>query len=128
MKAFSISDRLKSMRHALRGLVVMIRSQHNAWVHAVATALVITAGIYFDLQPIEWQVLILAMLGVWVSESLNTAFEFICDVASPEFHPLVEKAKDVAASAVLLSSIGAVVIGVIIFWPKLLGSLGLASP
>lgn len=128
MKAFSISDRLKSMRHALRGLVVMIRSQHNAWVHAVATALVITAGVYFDLQPMEWQVLILAMLGVWVSESLNTAFEFICDVASPEFHPLVEKAKDVAASAVLLSAIGAVVIGVIIFWPKLLGFLGLASP
>jgi diacylglycerol kinase (ATP) len=116
------------MRHALRGLVVMIRSQHNAWVHAVATALVITAGVYFDLQPMEWQVLILAMLGVWVSESLNTAFEFICDVASPEFHPLVEKAKDVAASAVLLSAIGAVVIGVIIFWPKLLGFLGLASP
>ena len=127
MKAFSISDRLKSMGHALRGIAVMVRSQHNTWVHAVATALVITAGVYFELQPTEWQVIILAMIGVWVSESLNTAFEFICDVASPEFHPLVEKAKDVAAGAVLLSAIGAAVIGVMIFWPKLLGFFGLTS-
>jgi diacylglycerol kinase len=127
MKAFSIADRLKSVRHALRGLAVMIRSQHNAWVHAVATAVVISAGLYFELQVLEWQVLILAMVAVWVSESLNTAFEFICDVASPEFHPLVEKGKDVAAGAVLLSALGAVVIGVMIFGPKLLGLVGLAS-
>ena len=54
---------------------------------------------------------------VWTAEALNTAFEFLADAASPEFHPLVRDAKDVAAGAVLLTAVGASVIGVIVFWP-----------
>jgi diacylglycerol kinase (ATP) len=64
---------------------------------------------------------------VWVAEGLNTAFEFMCDVASPEFHPLVEKSKDVAAGAVLLSAVGAVIIGLIVFLPYLLSYLASAT-
>jgi diacylglycerol kinase (ATP) len=59
----------------------------------------------------------MAITGVWVVEALNTAFELLCDVASPEFHPLVKKSKDVAAGAVLLSAIGAATIGLVIFLP-----------
>jgi diacylglycerol kinase (ATP) len=58
-------------------------------------------------------------MAVWVSEALNIAFEFLCDVASPEFHPLVKKSKDVAAGAVLLSAIGAAIIGCIVFIPHI---------
>jgi diacylglycerol kinase (ATP) len=61
-------------------------------------------------------------LGV-AAEALNTAFEFLTDVASPNFHPIAEKAKDVAAGAVLLSAIGAVIIGALVFWPKIAGLL-----
>ena len=98
----------------------MLASQHNAWVHAAATVVVVAAGLAFGITRSEWSVLILAIVAVWTAEALNTAFEFLCDVASPEFHPLVEKAKDVAAGAVLLSAIGAAVVGCLVFGPYVL--------
>jgi diacylglycerol kinase (ATP) len=61
---------------------------------------------------------VLAVTSVWTAEALNTAFEFLTDVASPDFHPIAGQAKDVAAGAVLLTAIGAFVIGVLVFWPK----------
>jgi len=61
-----------------------------------------------------------AIIAVWTAEALNTAFESLCDVASPEFHPMVERAKNIAAGAVLISAVGAAVIGLLIFGPKLL--------
>jgi diacylglycerol kinase (ATP) len=115
--AFSFSGRIRSVNHALNGIVTMLKGQHNAWVHLVATIAVLTAGVIFGITVTEWCVLVLAIVSVWVAEALNTAFEFLCDVASPEFHPLVKKSKDVAAGAVLLSAIGAVVLGMIVFVP-----------
>ncbi len=72
----------------------------------------------FQLSRTEWCIIVLAVVAVWTAEALNTAFEFLTDVASPEFHPLAGKAKDVAAGAVLLAAIGAVIIGLFIFGPK----------
>jgi diacylglycerol kinase (ATP) len=95
----------------------MLASQHNAWIHAFATLGVIALGLHLQIPRMEWCVLVLAIVSVWTAEALNTAFEFLCDVASPEFHPLVEKAKDVAAAAVLLCAIGAAVVGLIVFVP-----------
>ncbi len=60
------------------------------------------------------------MMAVWMAEALNTAFELLADVASPEFHPVVAQAKDVAAGAVLLSAIGSVAIGILVFGPYFL--------
>jgi diacylglycerol kinase (ATP) len=117
---FSFSGRVRSTLHAGQGILAMLKSQHNAWVHAFATVCVVIAGIVFDVSAMEWCLLILAMVGVWVAEGLNTAFEFLCDVASPEFHPLVKQSKDVAAGAVLLSAIGAAAIGLIVLGPYLL--------
>jgi diacylglycerol kinase len=97
----------------------MIRSQHNAWVHALATAMVVGAGAWFRLSRFEWCGLILAIMGVWTAEALNTALEFLADVASPGYHPLVKKAKDVAAGAVLVAAIGAACIGGLILGPHL---------
>ncbi|MES2818968.1 MAG: diacylglycerol kinase family protein [Pseudomonadota bacterium] len=115
--AFSLGARVRSVRHAVSGVAEMLRSQHNAWIHLVATLLVVAMAFAFAVSTLEWCLLILSITAVWVSEALNTAFEFLCDVASPEFHPLVKKSKDVAAGAVLLCAISATFIGLILFIP-----------
>lgn len=114
------SGRLRSIRCAVRGIAVMIRTQHNAWLHAVATLLVAAAGLLFGLTAAEWCWIILAVVAVWTAEALNTAFEFLTDVASPTFHPIAGQAKDVAAGAVLISSGGALLIGAVVFLPRLM--------
>ncbi len=110
--------RLKSFDYALRGVLLMLKSQHNAWLHAVATLVVVLVGrLFCHLSAAEWSALVLAIMAVWTAEALNTSLEFLADVASPEFHPLVEKAKDVAAGAVLISATGSVVIALLVFGP-----------
>ena len=98
----------------------MIASQHNAWIHAAATIIVVAVGFWFHLTRTEWCWIIVAIISVWTAEALNTAFEFLTDVASPEFHPLAKNAKDVAAGAVLIAAIGSVFIGLIVLGPHAL--------
>jgi diacylglycerol kinase (ATP) len=117
---FSTRARLRSFVFAGRGLRTIFVSQHNARIHAAATLAVLAAGVALRVSRVEWLFLILATALVWMAEALNTALEFLCDVASPEFHPLVEKAKDVAAGAVLISALGAALVGLLIFVPRLL--------
>ena len=95
----------------------MLRCQHNAWIHAAATVAVLVAAFLFRISRADWCWIILAISIVWTAEALNTAFEFLADAASPEFHPLVRDAKDVAAGAVLLTAVASAVIGSIVFWP-----------
>ena len=118
---FSLAGRVRSIQHAVNGIAEMLKSEHNAWVHLFATICTISTAYLLDVNATEWCFLILAIMAVWVSEALNTAFEFLCDVASPEFHPLVKKFKDVAAGAVLLSAMGAIIIALIIFVPHITG-------
>jgi diacylglycerol kinase (ATP) len=115
----AFSGRIRSVSCALSGVRVMLRSQHNAWMHALATIAVTIAGFGFGLTKSEWCWTILALMAVWTAEALNTAFEFLTDVASPEFHPLVGKAKDIAAGAVLIAAIGSVAIGLLVFGPHI---------
>ena len=122
---FSISGRIKSFKYAIQGILLMIKSQHNAWLHATATFLVLLVSVFFRLSAGEWCWMVIAIMAVWMAEALNTAFEFLADVASPEFHPLVEKAKDVAAGAVLISAGGSVVIALLILGPYVLRFLSL---
>ena len=118
-ETFSFTGRIRSITHAVRGITEMLKSQHNAWLHAVATIAVTVLGFAFEITRVEWCLLVLAIVAVWVAEALNTAFEFLCDVASPNFHPIVKHSKDVAAGAVLLSVVGAVILGLIVFVPYL---------
>lgn len=120
MHRFNFKMRIRSLRCAWKGIVTMLKTQHNAWIHALATVLVLAAGLFFGISAAEWAWVVIAAMSVWTAEALNTAFEFLCDVASPDFHPLVEKSKDVAAGAVLISVFGAVIIGLIVFLPKVL--------
>ena len=123
-ESFTIEGRLKSVRHAFHGIGLMLKSQHNAWLHAFATGCTFVVALLCGLSDGEWCWIILAIMAVWTAEALNTALEFLADVASPEFHPLVKKAKDVAAGGVLISAIGSVIIGLLVLGPHLLHYAG----
>ena len=110
--------RAQSFRYAAQGVAYMLRTQHNAWIHAVMTLAVVVAGVGFGVSAPEWCWLILAMASVWTAESFNTAIEIIVDIASPQWRPAAGRAKDVAAGAVLLCAAGASVVGMIVFLPK----------
>jgi len=119
-RPFTVRGRIRSVKNALNGILIMLKSQHNAWIHALATVLICLLGLYFGFTKSEWFWIILAIISVWTAEALNTAFEFLADVSSPNYHPLVKKAKDVAAGAVLIAAIGSVVIGILIIGPYVL--------
>lgn len=116
----SIKNRVQSFRYAFRGLYVLFATQANARIHLLALILVMVIGLFFRIQPLEWAILGGAMALVLAMEAMNTALEFLTDLVSPNYHILAEKAKDVAAAAVLISAIGAVVSGLFILGPYLL--------
>jgi diacylglycerol kinase (ATP) len=117
LAAFSFKDRLQSFRHAGAGIGFTLRTQHNAWTHLLITLIVCLAGFWLRLGTADWRWLTVAIILVWAAETMNTAFEYLCDVVSPEFHVSVAKAKDIAAGAVVICSGGAVVLGLLTFWP-----------
>ena len=111
--------RVASFGHAGRGVWSALRSEVHLRFHAVATVVVLGLGCYYHLGRLEWALITLAVAGVWTAELLNTAIEALTDLASPDFHPLAGKAKDVAAGAVLLAAAGAVAVGALVFGPHL---------
>lgn len=119
-RPLTLSARIESFRCAARGVRLMLRSQHNAWLHAIASCCVLIVGGLCVLTAAEWCWIILAIMAVWTAEALNTALEFLADVASPEFHPLVGYAKDVAAGGVLISAIGSALLGILVIGPHVL--------
>lgn len=118
--SFSIKARLKSFTYAFAGLAFMLRTQHNAWLHLLATCAVIATGALLRVSGEDWRWLIIAMALVWVAEAMNTAFEHLCDVVSPDFHLSVKRAKDIAAGAVLVCACAAALLGAITLAPYLL--------
>jgi diacylglycerol kinase (ATP) len=125
MPAFSIKARLKSLSHAIDGMVALLSSQHNARIHVAATMAVAFFGLVLELAAWEWCSVVLAASIVWTSEALNTGFEFVCDVVSPEVNPKIKLAKDIAAAGVLLASCGAAIVGAIVFLPHIMAILGI---
>jgi diacylglycerol kinase (ATP) len=121
---FSVASRLESFRCAFRGVRTLLASQHNARIHLLATVSACGLGWLLGISAAEWCAIAVVIAMVWTAEAFNTAFEILCDVASPEFHPLVRKGKDVAAAAVLISAAGAVVVGLLVLVPHLLRIAG----
>lgn len=115
-QSFSIKKRLKSFGYAINGLITLLKSEHNTWIHLFATMVVIIAGFIFHISVLSWFMIVVAIALVWITEAINTAIESIVDLVSPEFHPLAKKAKDVAAAAVLIAAIIAVIIGFIVVY------------
>jgi diacylglycerol kinase len=118
MRSF-LESRAKSFRYAFAGLWYVMRTQRNAWIHALAAALVLLLAAWLRLPLIEWAILILTIGGVWTAEFVNTALEAVVDLASPDVHPLAKVGKDVGAAAVLISAIAAAVIGIMVLGPPL---------
>jgi diacylglycerol kinase (ATP) len=114
MRTF-VRTRVRSFTFALAGLAHLVRTQRNAWLHLLATAAVVAAALALRVSAAGWCWLIVAIGAVWVAEALNTAVELLADAAVPEHHPLVGRAKDVAAAAVLLAATMAVAIGACVF-------------
>lgn len=117
---FSLRARARSFVYAFRGLRLLFVSQHNARIHLAAAALVCAAGLAAGLERAEWLWITVAIVLVLLAEAANTAVEFLADALTTEFNPLIEKAKNVAAGAVLLAAIGAAIIGACIFLPYLI--------
>jgi diacylglycerol kinase (ATP) len=116
---FSMTNRLKSFAYAINGLKFVLKTQHNACLHLAISVVVISAAFLLNVSANDWRWLIVAITLVWFAETINTAFEFVCDVVSPELHQSVQKAKDIAAGAVLLCAIGAAILGLTVFLPYL---------
>ncbi len=113
-------SRLASFRYAFSGWWYVLRTQRNAWLHAIATVSVVVLGIQLNLSFQDWATLLLAIGLVWTAEFVNTAIEAIVDLASPEAHPLARVGKDVGAAAVLIAALIAVSVGLFILGPPLL--------
>jgi diacylglycerol kinase len=114
-------SRLAAFRHAFAGWWYMLRTQRNAWIHAVISTLVFALGLWLGLGRLEWAILVLTIGLVWMAEFVNTALEAVVDLASPDLHPLAKVGKDVAAAAVLVGACTAVVVGLLILGPPLWG-------
>ena len=117
---FSLIKRAKSFTHAFRGLGILFRSTHNAWIHIGVFVLVVLLGKVFHITHIEWALVLLASGFVFSAEAFNTAIEIDIDLTSPEYHPYARDTKDVAAGAVLVAAITAVLIGICVFGPHIL--------
>lgn len=117
---FSATRRLESFRYAGRGIVWMLRTQHNTWIHASVSLAVLVVGFWSGLDAGEWCWIALAMMAVWTAEAMNSAIEQLANVVSPAPDANVGRAKDVAAGAVLISAIGAAAIGLLVLGPRLL--------
>ena len=118
--AFSLAERARSFTHAFRGIGTVIATQHNAWIHLVATAVAVALGFFVHLDRVEWCVIVVAIALVWITEVVNTAIEFLADEVTRERREGIGRAKDIGAGAVLLAAIASVIIGAIVFVPHLL--------
>lgn len=119
-EGFSLSARAASFGHAFRGIALLLRGEHNAWIHALATVVVIAAGLFLGLTRLEWLAVLIVIGLVWTAEALNTAIEMLCNVVSKATHPEIGKAKDLAAAGVLFASMTAVAVAALVFGRRLL--------
>lgn len=105
--------------NAFRGMCVVYKTTRHLFIHIIFALLVVVFGFYFKVSGFEWIALVFAIGFVLVSETFNTAIEIDIDLTSPEYHPYARDTKDVAAAAVLLSVFVAVIVGIIVFLPKI---------
>jgi diacylglycerol kinase (ATP) len=118
-----VHPRVASFRYAFSGVWHLMRTQRNAQIHCAAGIAVVALGLGFAIERTEWLALVVTITLVLAAEGVNTAIEAVVDLASPARHPLAKVAKDVGAGTVLITAIGAVVVGLLIFVPRLWGVL-----
>ncbi|WP_029275753.1 diacylglycerol kinase family protein [Pedobacter borealis] len=116
---FFIIDRIRSFKYAFNGLKLFFVNDHNGRVHLFAAIIAIGLSFYLKISNLEWIAILSVISAVFVAEILNSALEKLADVVSPDYHPKIKVIKDLAAAAVLVAAFLSVVVGAIIFIPKL---------
>lgn len=124
---FSPKRLYKSFSYAFKGIYQVFRYELNMQIHLLAAIVVVIGGFVLQLTTIEWCLVVFAIVGVWVAEMFNTSIELLTDLVSPDYHELAGKVKDIAAGAVLLATLGAVVIGGVVFFPKIISLFVLST-
>lgn len=117
---FSVRSRLRSFRFAWDGIASFFEREHNAWLHFMATIAVFTTAVLVGVSKSESLALVFAIGLVWVAEMFNTCIERVMDFVSEQKLPEIKFIKDLAAGAVLTASITALIIGALVFIPKLI--------
>lgn len=120
MPKFSIKSRIKSFGFAINGIALLIKNEHNAWIHLLAILLVSALGFLLQINSFEWITLVFCFGIVLMAEGFNSAIEALANKVSPEKDPQIKITKDIAAGAVLITAIMAAIIGSIIFIPKII--------
>lgn len=116
----NIRKALRSFTYAGVGIFNLFRFENNARIHLIACILVVIAGIFFKISAMEWVLIVIQIALVWAAEAFNTSIEKLADLVSPDYHPVIKIVKDTAAAGVLMLAISAVIVGGIIFIPKVL--------
>ena len=114
---FSIHARLKSFQYAFEGVIQFFRTEHNAWLHLLATVVVFILAMVTGVSQTEAIAISIAIALVWITEMLNTCIEKIMDMLTKDYDARVKLIKDISAGAVLIAAIAALCIGMIIFIP-----------
>jgi len=120
----SLNRLFKSFGYAWKGLFKTFHEEQNLRIQTIAGLLILILAGFFKVSPTHWAILILVIVLVLVAEIANSAVERITDVLKPRINTYVKEIKDIMAAAVMLSSIAAIIIGLIIFWPYLAAWLG----
>ena len=119
-----LRSRFRSFIYAWAGIMYLVKTQKNAWIHAAVSCLVVIVGLWLSISAVSWAVIILTLAIVWSAEAINTAIEAVIDLVSPQHHPLAKISKDLGAASVLITAIASVLIGLLIMGPPLLQKLG----
>lgn len=109
-----------SFRYAGKGILDLFWLENNARIHLLAALAAVGAGYFFRISTTEWALVITQITLVWMAEGFNTALEKLSDAVSTDYHPLIKSVKDLAAGGVLLAAICALVVGTLVFLPKIL--------
>jgi diacylglycerol kinase len=120
-------SRLHSFRYAFRGWWLVLRTQRNAWIHAVASLAVVGASAWLRISTGEWALILLSIGVVWLAEFVNSALEAVVDLASPGAHPLARAGKDIGAAAVLIAAATAAAVGTLVLGPRLIERVTIGS-
>ncbi len=112
-------NRIKSVGFAIRGAILLVKSEASIKIQVFITLVMTAAGFYFEISNTEWILQIFAIALVLGIEGMNTAVEKLSDYVQPEFDKKIGVIKDISAGAVMLVSIGSSIIGCIIYFPKI---------
>ena len=113
-----------SFKYAWQGIIQSYKGEQNLKIHTFIAILVIIFGFFLRISYVEWLVCLVLIGLVLMAEFINTAIEYVVDLASPAVHPLAKAAKDTASAGVLMMAIISALIGLIIFVPKLIDFIG----